>query len=102
VAQSDPFVDWTYDTGRITSRAGEAFRAGRPDPWTRVEAECLLDLIDAELLALETRLHRGEPVAPSIDRLKAMRTETQLAITTLRAVEREEGGPGAAPLQNAA
>jgi hypothetical protein len=99
---NDPFVDWTYDTSRISCLANEAFRTGRPDPWARIEAECLVDLIDAEMLALETRLRRGEPVAASIDRLKAMRTEAQLAITTLRAVEQEAGGSSASMLQDAA
>lgn len=99
---SDPFVDWTYDTDRISSLANEAFRTGHPDPWTRVEAECLVSLIDAEMLALETRLRRGDPVAASIDRLRAMRTETQLAIITLRAVEREGRSSDAPALQDAA
>lgn len=31
---------------------------GQPDPWTRIEAECSLDLIEAELTALRARERR--------------------------------------------
>ena len=59
-----------------------------PDPWTLIEAECVLDLIDAELVALAARQRRGEPVQTSLRQLKAMRTEVTLAIKTLSRVEK--------------
>ncbi|KFL31147.1 hypothetical protein JP75_09600 [Devosia riboflavina] len=87
--QTDPFVDWPVDTDRISRAAAESFKSGAPDPWTIVEAECVIDLIDAELAALTERERRGETVSASLRRLKAMRTEVMLAINTLKKVEEE-------------
>ncbi len=85
---TDPFIDWTVDTDRISRAAAEAFRTGVPDPWTLIEAECVLDLINAELVALAARQERGEPAQTAQRRLKAMRTEVTLAIKTLRSIEK--------------
>ena len=67
-------LDWTVDIERISRRAREAFRTETPDPWTRIEAECVIQLIDAELIAIANRQSRGESVEPSIRHLKALRT----------------------------
>lgn len=85
---TDPFIDWTVDTDRISRAAAEAFRTGVPDPWTLIEAECVLDLINAELVALAARQERGEPAQTAQRRLKAMRTEVTLAIKTFRSIEK--------------
>ena len=94
-------LDWTVDIERISRRAREAFRTETPDPWTRIEAECVIQLIDAELIAIANRQSRGESVEPSIRHLKALRTETVLAIKTLDAIERHSrparAGATAAP-----
>lgn len=47
--------DWQLDVERLEREARAARQAGRPDPWTRIEAECSLDLIEAELAALRGR-----------------------------------------------
>ena len=88
---ADPLVEWTIDIDRVTRAAREAFRTETPDPWTRIEAECIVQLIDAELIAMATRKSRGEAVEASIRHLKALRTETVLAIKTLESVERDVG-----------
>jgi hypothetical protein len=80
-------LDWRVDIDRISRRAREAFQTGTPDPWTRIEAECVIQLIDAELIAMANRQCRGELVDASIHHLKALRTETVSAIKTLDAVE---------------
>jgi hypothetical protein len=93
--ESDLLMDWTVDIDRISRLAREAFRTETPDPWARIEAECVIQLIDAELIAMRTMQSRGEPVDASIRYLKALRTEAVLAIKTLDAVERH--GPENAP-----
>lgn len=87
-SEPDLLVDWRVDIDRISRLAREAFRTETPDPWTRIEAECVIQLIDAELIAMSTMQSRGEPVDASIRHLKALRTEAVLAIKTLDAVER--------------
>lgn len=82
-------IDWTVDIDRIARLAREAFVTNTPDPWTRVEAECVVQLIDSELIALETRKRRGENVEAAVRRLKALRTEALQAIKTLDAVDRD-------------
>jgi hypothetical protein len=47
--------DWQLDVERLEREARAARQAGQPDPWTRIEAECSLDLIEAELAALRGR-----------------------------------------------
>ena len=98
VPEPDLFVDWTVDIERISGLAREAFRTETPDPWTRIEAECVIQLIDAELIAMRTMQSRGKLVDASIRHLKALRTEAVLAIKTLDAVERhsqENAAPSA-------
>lgn len=98
--QPDLLVDWRVDIERISRLAREAFRAETPDPWTRIEAECVIQLIDAELIAMRTMQSRGERVDASIRCLRALRTEAVLAIKTLDAVERhsiENAAPTAGP-----
>ncbi|HTN62105.1 MAG TPA: hypothetical protein VL147_11195 [Devosia sp.] len=94
--ESELLLDWKVDIERISGLAREAFRTETPDPWTRIEAECVIQLIDAELIAMRTMQSRGEPVDASIRYLKALRTEAVLAIKTLDAVERH-GQENAAP-----
>jgi hypothetical protein len=96
--ECDLSMDWTVDIDRISRLAREAFRTETPDPWTRIEAECVIQLIDAELLAMSTRQSRGEPAEASIRHLKALRTEAVLAIKTLDAVERHSARENAAPI----
>jgi hypothetical protein len=68
--------------------AQEAFLTETPDPWTRIEAECVIQLIDAELIAMGNRRKRAEPLDIWIRRLKVLRTRTVLAIKTLDAIQR--------------
>lgn len=85
--EPDVPLDWKVDIERISRRARDAFQTETPDPWARIEAECVIQLIDAELIAMANRQRRGESADASIRYLKALRTETVSAIKTLDAVE---------------
>ena len=93
--EADLLLDWKVDIDRISRRAREAFRTETPDPWTRIEAECVIQLIDAELIAMANRQGRGESADATIRYLKALRTEVLLATKTLDAVERHSTPAGA-------
>lgn len=43
--------DWQIDVSRLEKEAFEAKQLARPNPWALVEAECSLDLVDAEIAA---------------------------------------------------
>ena len=86
--EPDLLLDWKVDIDRISRLARDAFQTETPDPWTRIEAECVIQLIDAELIAMANRQGRGKSADASIRYLKALRTETVSAIKTLDAVER--------------
>jgi hypothetical protein len=100
--EPDLLLDWRVDIDRISRRAREAFWTETPDPWTRIEAECVIQLIDAELIAMANQQSRRKPMEATIRHLKALRMETVLAIKTLDAVERHstqtDGDAAAAPL----
>lgn len=86
--QQEMLWDWAVDIDRISRLARDAFLTETPDPWAKIEAECVLQLIDAELIALNERPRRDHRVEASIRHLKALRTQTVLAIRTLQGVER--------------
>jgi hypothetical protein len=77
--------DWQLDIQRLEREADEAAAAGAPDPWALVEAECSLDLIDAELLAL----NKGDPrqTAATVQHLKRWRLRTEAVLLKLRQLE---------------
>ncbi len=54
-AASNLLFDWDLDVERLEREAAGALRTRSPDPWTLAEAECSLDLIDAELVALRSK-----------------------------------------------
>jgi len=80
--------DWTPPIERLRSEANAARESGRPDPWTRVEAECWIDLIDAELAAQRAARDPGTRSA-TIGRLRHWRAELQLIVRQLQAAEHE-------------
>ena len=86
--EPEALIDWTVDVDRISRLARDAFLTGTPDPWTKIEAECVVQLIDAELIALTEKQNHDHRVEASIRHLKALRTETVLAMKTLESVQR--------------
>ena len=48
-------LGWTPNIERLARDYEAARSSGRPDPWAIVEAECWLDLIEAELTATATQ-----------------------------------------------
>ena len=80
---ADQMFDWKLDAERLGRAAQLARQSGTPDPWTLVEAECSLDLIDAELLALERRSRHDPNVIDAMRRLRACRARIALAAKTL-------------------
>lgn len=77
--------DWQMDVQRLEREADRAVATGTPDPWTLIEAECSLDLIDAELLALKNV--PAERAAASLSLLRRWRTRTETLVQRLRALE---------------
>jgi hypothetical protein len=84
--------DWRPDLARLERAANEAIAQHHPDPWTLAEAECWLDLIDAELVAVNNA--RADPrMARSRDILQRWRDRVTMTIDRLRAAAavRESG-----------
>ncbi|KQN73446.1 hypothetical protein [Devosia sp. Leaf64] len=87
-ASPEVLCDWAVDIDRISRLAREAFLKGTPDPWAKVEAECVAQLIEAEWIALNERPCNDHRVEATIRHLKTLKTEAVLAIKTLESVER--------------
>lgn len=75
--------DWQPDFERLRRETRMAQESHISDPWTRVEAECWLALIDAEIAAQAPFSDGG--ALPTLRRWKA---ELGALIRTLRALER--------------
>lgn len=77
--------DWQLDVQRLEREARAAAGTRRSDPWTKVEAECSLDLIEAELVALKKRDPRE--VAESIVELRSWKARVERVLRTLDALD---------------
>lgn len=62
-------VEWKPDLERLRTEIGSARRAGRTDHLAIAEAECWIDLIDAEVSA--RRGYRDDPELSKLRRWKA-------------------------------
>ena len=82
---STPLFDWHLDVQRLEREAKAALAAGRSDPWAMVEAECSLDLIEAELVALKGRDPRH--ASDSIVELRSWKARIERVIGTLRSLD---------------
>jgi hypothetical protein len=85
VTAGDP--GWAPPLERLRSETKAARDNGKHDPWTEVEAECWIDLIDAELSAQRSAPASGSRQA-TISRLRHWRAELQLLVRQLQAIER--------------
>ena len=81
-----PF-DWRPAIDRLREEAEAARAEGKSDPFAEIEAECWIDLIDAELAA-QKRLDQSRPdVARTMYELRNWRAELQHISEQLAAVE---------------
>ena len=77
-------LDWKPNVERLRADCEVARASGRPDPWAIIEAECWLDLIDAELTAQSTR---ANPVL--CEQLNLWRQEITTLVAALRSLAAE-------------
>lgn len=87
-ATSVPLFDWQLDVQRLEREAKAALATGRRDPWTTIEAECSLDLIEAELVALRGRDPRQ--VSDGIVELRSWKARVERVIRMLRSLDEPE------------
>lgn len=77
--------DWQPDFERLKRETQQAKESGRSDPWTLAEAECWLDLVDAEIAAqAHLQMDEGEPLWV----LRTWKAELGALVRTLHALER--------------
>lgn len=86
-APADPLLfDWQLDVSRLEKEAFAAQQSKLADPWALAEAECSLDLIDAEIVAA-----RAAPPSDARTRtlahLDAWRLRLKRVIRNLMALE---------------
>ena len=80
--------DWRLDVQRLEREAKAAAAVGRADPWTQVEAECSLDLIEAELKALRGR--EPHEAGDSIVQLRSWKARLERVIRLLGSIETDQ------------
>lgn len=78
--------DWVPHVDRLKQEAEAASLAGREAPWALAEAECWLDLVEAELEAHRAMQQDRPEVVAGRHRLQLWRSELQLVIRRLRAL----------------
>ncbi|WP_423065183.1 hypothetical protein [Devosia sp. CN2-171] len=81
--------DWKLDVERLEREARSAVERRQSDPWALVEAECSLDLIDAEIAALRLK-GRESAAAHSLAHLSGWRTRIERAVRMLNSVPADE------------
>ena len=77
--------DWQPDLERLKRETQQAKDSGRSDPWTLAEAECWIDLIDAEIAAYA---YLGADEAPPVPLLRTWKAELGALVRVLQALER--------------
>ncbi len=91
-----PF-DWRPAIERLRAEAEAARAAGKSDPFAEIEAECWIDLIDAEIAA-QKRLDQSRPdVAATLHELRHWRVELQLIQQQLTRLEKPASSVSSAP-----
>jgi hypothetical protein len=81
-------LDWQPAIERLRGDAEAARAAGKSDPFAQIEAECWIDLIDAEIAA-QKQLDQSRPeVAAAMHELRHWRVELQLILRRLAEAER--------------
>ncbi len=95
-------LDWRPAIERLRAEAEAARAAGKPDPFAEIEAECWVDLVDAEIAA-QKRLDQSRPdVAATLHELRHWRVELQLILQQLSELEKPASSADSASLRAAA
>lgn len=85
--QADDFLfDWQLDVDRLERETQAAVARRRADPWSLAEAECSLDLIDAEIAALRSARKDGTATSRSLARLTDWRARMERVARQLKAI----------------
>ena len=79
--------DWQVDVERLEGEAQAAAERRQADDWALVEAECSLDLIDAELAAARASTGDKDAATAMIRQLSAWRARVERTVRRLRALE---------------
>lgn len=82
--------NWKLDVERLEREAGRAVERQQTDPWTLVDAECSLDLIDAEIAALRPKGSQGGAATHSLAQLGGWRSRIERVIRTLGSLPQDE------------
>jgi hypothetical protein len=85
---SEFLFDWQVDVERLEREAQAAAERRQADDWALVEAECSLDLIDAELSAAHASRSNKEVAAATIRQLSEWRARVERTIRKLRSLQR--------------
>lgn len=80
--------DWQLDIERLEREAFAARKSGEPNDWALVEAECSLDLIDAELATIRSSRAAPDEVAATRAHLSQWRARVERVIGQLQMVGR--------------
>ena len=75
-------AEWQPDMARYRQEVQEAIRTGVGDPLTLVEMECSLDLVDADIVAMQAGNEQTRTLMPR-DLALEVRSELQGLITTM-------------------
>jgi hypothetical protein len=86
--------DWSPHLDRLEKEASEAQQTRRADPWALAEAECWLELIDAEIAAHRALPQTRPEVTTGLAKLLQWRGELKLIIRRLQALERSNDPTG--------
>ena len=83
--------DWQPDLERLKRETRQAKDSGRSDPWTLAEAECWIDLIDAEIAA---HAHLGADQTVAVPLLRTWKAELGALVRVLQALEHGSSARG--------
>lgn len=90
----DTVFDWRPHIERLRKDAETAAQNRRPDPWAIAEAECWIELIDAEIAAHRALPQTREEVVDALKQLATWKGELKLIVRRLRSVKGGgRGGP---------
>jgi hypothetical protein len=97
-ASNDNLIfDWAPHLDRLKRETDIATAERRPDPWAQAEAECWLDLIDAEIEAQRALPQSRPEVAAGLRQLAGWRADMIAIVRRLEVLG--SSGSGGAPLR---
>ena len=75
--------DWQLDVSRLEKEAYDAKQRSQADPWALAEAECSLDLVDAEITAMRAA-PSNQARTKTLAHLEAWRLRLERVIRNLK------------------